>query len=305
MRTYKYLCLSFILSLLFFVANGQEINDANEKIFFSEIKSNGGEDIGSWDYIYDFKTQIKKELISKNLVNIFNGIPKISYDKKYLSYFIKKNGKQFICLLNLQKDVVELNVEVPMLSGELNVSTNLNYMTFYRNIEFYNRNMKEIYLLNINSKEILRLTNNNVPDFNPIFSPSEKMLLYLEENSSKTILKSYNISNKETSDIIVFSGTGYQLFQYLDEERVLLKSKENRGTPFILNLKSGTIQKLDLDRILDIAISPDGKRMVYLRAQGFDDPTWNLFIADINGKIINKIPYSINIDIMGPQWVKY
>lgn len=301
----KYLYLSIILSSLLFVASAQEIEEnANGKIFFGEIQSDGSQDIGSKRYIYDIKTQTKKELTSKHLRNVFNGIPRISYDQKYLAYFVKKDKNQFIYLLNLPNDSLDLNLEVPMLSGELQLSKNLNYMAFYRNIDMYNRKTKEIYLVNVNSKEISRITTNTVPDFNPIFSPDEEQLSFLEEQPTKTFLKSYNIKSKKVSEIKVFPNTGYQLFQYLDNDRVLLSSKENQGSPFILNIKSGTIQKINLDRIYDISISPDGKRMVYLRAKSLEDPTWDLFITDMNGKIISKILYSDNIDILGPQWVK-
>lgn len=301
----KYFCISlFLSSTLLFAVNAQEMDkNINKKIYFNEIKSDGVKDIWTKDYIYDIKTQTKKELTSKYLRNVFNGIPRISYDQKYLAYFVKKDKNQFIYLLNLSNDSLELNLEVPMLSGELQLSKNLNYMTFYRNIDMYNRKTKEIYLVNVNSKEIFRITTNSVPDFNPTFSPDEEQLSFLEEQPTKTLLKSYNIKSKKISEIKVFPNTGYQLFQYLDNERVLLSSKDNQGSPFILNIKSGEIQKINLDRIYDISISPDGKRMVYLRAKSLDDPIWDLFITDMNGKVIDKILYSDNIDIFGPQWV--
>lgn len=295
--------VSLLCTFLIGIDTGRSSNE-KMKIFFEEINNSGAYDSGSKYYFYDLKNKSKKEVTNKHLSNVFNGTPRITSDGKYLFYFVKENQKQFIKMLDLQTNSIKFNQEIPMLASELRISNDLKYLTYTINKTFYEKDTRNIFLLHLETKEITQITNNKLPAYNPVFSPTNDALVFLyQESFRKTILKKYYINNKTIEVLKIFPDSGYTLFQWLDGDKVLLTRKEKSGTPFILDLKTGKMTDLNLDKIYEISISPDGKKMVYLRALGYDDPSWDLYVSDIDGRNVIKIPYRNNIDIMSPQWV--
>ncbi len=302
--------LTLILGILVFPINALGENDNNYKIFFSEVRTSDtcADYLETKYYIYDIKNKSRQEIINRSLANVCYDTPKILLGFNYIYFFTKEKNKQYACLLNIQNNTKEVFYEVPLKSSGLIASNNLKYMAFYRYINEDDWKSQKIFLSDLISKQILQITNNNVPDYDPIFSKDGESLFFLEKtlsekNAMKTILKCYQIDKKQTTDLKVFSDSGYRLFQCLNNGEVLMARKDKGGIPFRLNLQTGKMTDLNIDRISDISISPDEKKMVYLQYMGYEDPAWDVFISDIDGKNVQKIPNARNIDIMAPQWV--
>lgn len=274
------------------------------QIFFSEITKGSGQDLGTRYFLYDLNNQVKKEVRSKHIKNVYNGLPQVSLDGKFIVFFDNENEKTFLKLIDINNNREVLSKEVPTYSGMLFMSNDKNYFAFCSNTDRWKSTTKEVYIYDVKMDSIKQITQNNMYDYNPIISPTNDSLVYLQmKDTQKTILKRYYFENGLTEDLKTFDDSGFKLFQWLDNDQLLLTRKENSGTPFLLDLKTGETTNLALDKIYDIKISPDRKMILYLQAPAYEDPTWSLYVSDLAGSNIYKIPQEEKVDIMAPQWV--
>lgn len=268
------------------------------KLFFIEITTQGCEDIDSDYYVYDVATGEKRMKFSEEQLPS-SGPPIISNDGRFFAYCFEENGQDHMRLLDVNNNMLIINKQVPFITYEIDffkdyiaISGNTG-----RSIE-----SREMYLININTMELERITNNNVSDYNPVISPDNDGLLFLQLNkeNTQTYLMKYDFNSKEVDKVNTFDGTKYGLFQWLNNNRALLV-KRGAGIPFVFDLKTGVTTKISLDRIYSIKVSPDEKKMVYLRIRE-TEPRLDLYITDIDGSNVEKLTVADNIDIIAPQW---
>jgi tricorn protease-like protein len=226
---------------------------------------------------------------------------------KYFTFFTKKDKSQYLNVLNLGKDKIEKKIKVPFLSCDLVLSKNIQRMAFCRydiEGEDTGEDKRKIYFYENRSDKLIRVTNHDLPDYDPVFSPDEDFILYLNQASlSKTILKKYNIVKAIIEDVRTFSGTGYELAQWAENGLVLMINHNKNSTPFWLDMKTGKTKDINLERIYFAKASPDGKKLMYHQARKDDDSTWDLFVSDIDGKNPQMIAKPDNVDIFGVEWV--
>lgn len=273
-------------------------------IFFSEITKGSGQDLGTRYYLYDLNKQVKREIKSKYIKNVYNGLPQVSLDGELMVFFAKENNKTYLKLIDIYNDREVFSKEVPIYSGMLLMSDDKSHFAFCSNTDRWKSSTKEVHIYDTKTDSIKQITQNKMYDYNPIISPTNDSLVYLQMvDAQKTILKIYHFETGLTEDLKAFDDTGFNLFQWLDNNQLLLTKKENSGTPFLFNIRTGKTIDLHLDKIYDIKISPDKKRILYLQAPAYEDPTWSLYVSDIDGENLEKIPQEENVDIMAPQWV--
>jgi tricorn protease-like protein len=153
-------------------------------IFYGEIETKGCIDLGTRYFIYNISNKKSMEI-----KNAFNGMPVPTRDLKHFVFFTKKGQNQYLNVLNTDKEKIEKKEKIPILSGELAVSKNMQYMAFCRD-EVEGDDKREIYFYNNKSSKLSKITTNDFPDYNPVFSPDGNFILYLSKpNLHSTILK--------------------------------------------------------------------------------------------------------------------
>lgn len=275
---------------------GQDKNKSLQ-LFFIEIKTMGDNEVSKY-FVYDVDNNEK--MIIPKLQSY--GPPIISEDGKYFAYQFEENDKRFMKLLDVEADEIVLNKPIHFSVIDKNFGKDYIALSGNTTRHFYTR---EIYLINIETGKLEQVTDNDVMDYDPVVSGNNDALLFLQMDKelTKTILKRYSISRKTIETIYTFGDTGYYLFQWLENDWVLLTKRERSGVPFLFNLKSTETREINLDRISDIAISPDGKKMMYIRMAGYDDPVGYLYISDIDGSNVLEIKANDKrVDFITPQW---
>lgn len=289
-----------VMSVCFAYAKGID-GSTNLKLFFIEITTQGCEDINTDYYIYDITTGEKIKKFREEQISS-SGPPMISEDGNCILYYYEENSNKFIRLLNINKNMLVINKQVSFTVYGKNF--NRDYIALSGATSRYAES-SEIYLINIENMELKRITNNNIMDYDPVISPNNNALIFLQKNKelTKTYLKEYSFNSKEIRTIHMFEGTGYYLFQWLRNDKALLTKRDKYGTPFLLDLESGKAVEFNLDNVSKITISPDGRKIAYLR--GREDAGYNLdlYISNIDGSNVETIKVDDNVDIVAPQWL--
>lgn len=270
----------------------------NLMLFFAEIATMGHEDLSASYYIYDVKTKEKRKSIANEII-VASDPPVISEDGKLFAYYYEKNGKKAIRLSDTDKNKLLIDEEIQFSVYDKDFTKDYIVVSGNATRHYYGR---EIYMINIRTNEITRITNNNVMDYGPVISPNNDALIFLQVTETKTYLIKYSFTNEKLKTIYTFEGYGYNLFQWLKSDKVLLTRKDNYGTPFLFDLESFNIVDLNLDNISEIKISPDEKMIAYLQGRKDAEYILDLYISDIDGENAEKVIIDENIDIVAPQW---
>lgn len=289
-----------MIFLCSFQVNGEE-EKKNIKLFFSEVISHGHIDTHGGYYVYDIMTGNKERRFDKKQLPAY-GPPCISEDGNYFAYYYEEEKNKYIRVVDIQKNVLILSKEVPF-DGIRQMDFRKDLIAVCGKTGRYYYNI-ELFLINVNTKELERITNNDLVDYDPVISPAGDSILFLQINSelTETYLQEYSLTTNETKTVHVFEDTGYELYQWLEEDKILLTRKEKSGIPFIMDLKTKKITDFDLDRIAYIQVSPDGEKLVYLRMVYYDDPFMELYISDFDGSNEKKIEVDDRVDVIEPQW---
>ncbi len=282
------------VTLLFTCSFNAQGESGSLKLFFIELKTIGDVEYPKY-YTYDLITKEKKHVNINQLPSL--GPPIISENGKFFIYQYEEKDKRFIRLLDIENDKLLVNEQVPFSIIEKDF--NKNYIVIGGNTGRYYY-LLDILLVNIKTKEIKQITSNDVMDYNPVILPGNDAIFYLQIKDTETYLKKYSFEEEEIKTVFTFEDTGYYLFQWLNSNKLLLTKKDKRGTPFILDLETFEITDFNLNGISEIRISPDETKMAYLRKR--DYLGLDLFVSDIDGNNLEKIPVDDNIDFVAPRW---
>lgn len=250
-------------------------------------------------YEYNLRTKEKTKIIKKPLES--TGLICISTDGKYLLYYDETNENKFIRIIDAKSE--KQIVDKPVSFEVFDKSITTNYVIMNGATGRWADSM-DIYLYNIKTDELKRITNNDVRDYNPVISYDSEALFFLQENEdlTKTYLKRMVFDSDKVETLHIFEGTAYRLYQCLNDGKLLMTKRDNEGTPFLWDLETKESIEYNLDRISDIMISPDGKKMFYLRISEIG-PYCDLYVSDVDGSNREKIEPNENWNILSAQWV--
>lgn len=250
-------------------------------------------------YKYNLKTKKKERIFGNTLKSI--GLPCMSTDGKYLLYNYETNGINFIKIIDAESQKQVVDRSIPFKVYDKNITS--NYVAMSGTTSRWADSM-EIYLYDIKTNEIECITNNDVRDYNPVILQDNKAMIFLQESKdlTKTYLKKLVFGSDKVETLHVFEGTAYKLFQWLNDGKLLMTKRDNEGTPFLWDLEAKATIEFELDRISSIMISPDGKKMLYLRISEIG-PYYDLYISDIDGSNLEKVGVDKDRNILFAQWI--
>ncbi|HLP57410.1 MAG TPA: S9 family peptidase [Candidatus Deferrimicrobium sp.] len=156
----------------------------------------------------------------------------------------------------------------------LDVSTDSKFIIFTARYENRrnNLNLSEIYILDVENKKIRRLTENSIPEENPLWSPDGKQFIFKTADANAWTNKNEKIflmnpESKEYRPVSQrFEGNVLDVYWGTDGKTLFFNGQQGTDTNlFQLDIASGQYKKLtDFKGTFEVnAMSNDCKRMVY------------------------------------------
>ena len=202
-------------------------------------------------FLYDLKTGDKRRLTN----GLRADYPAISPDKKLVA-FVKKDLKNSkIGLLRLSDNKIEYIFESPEYAeiSNLRYSPTGEVLTF----SMWDKNERDIYLLNIKSKRLERLTADVSIDMQPAFSADGKKIFFSSDRSGIYNIYEFDIETRELKRLtnthtgffapeidkegrmfgLVFGAKGYDVCEIFDDGRIYQEKSYYRTERFPVVLK--------------------------------------------------------------------
>lgn len=163
--------------------------DGKELVFVSNM-----DDPYKWE-IYKITLKNKKiKRLTKN--NYWDGFPKFSSNGKAIVFSSKRNGSENIYTMKENGGGEKVLYESPADDNDPLLLNEYLYFKSNRDGEW------EIYRFNLKNKKMMRLTNNNYPDWNPRFSIDGTKVLIARRIKKKWRLYFINLESTVSAEVI-------------------------------------------------------------------------------------------------------
>lgn len=228
-----------------------------EKIVFYSNKS------GNFDiYVMNSDGSDMKQL---TFDDSYDGMPAWSSDGKRISFASKRGGDFDIYAMNSDGSGIKELIKTENFEGTHRWSSDGNYIAFEGNNN-NNNNNTDIYLFDVRTKKIKRLTTDEGNDFAPLFLNGRENIVFQSSRTGKYQIYKLNLKTEELKALT--SGKSHNLIGSANrDESLLTYISYESGSPqiYIMNIDGSDKRKItnsDIEKY-KAELSPDGDRIVY------------------------------------------
>jgi Tol biopolymer transport system component len=155
---------------------------------------------------------------------------------------------------------------------------------------------RDIYVMNDSGTQIERLTSNPRRDYNPRWSPDGKHIVFRRnmDPAKGRVGKSLFIMNADGNNVRQLThhegSDGYFSFSPDGKSIVFERIIENKVGIYVMNLESGRVKRLEINRVAGPDWSPDGKQIAYEKGEHGGKNVWIMTANGGNQRPLRPMP---------------
>jgi TolB protein len=162
---------------------------------------------------------------------------------------------------------------------------------------------KEIYYMDVDGKNLFRLTRNRVIDLSPSWSPNGKRIVYCSFKQRSPKIFSVDVFSFSERMIAGFEGINISPSYSPGGGRIAFTSSKERNyypNIYTVSESGGGLKRLTRGNSIDVSptFSPDGRRIAFTSNRGGSP---QIYIMGANGGAIKRITYSGGYNT-SPEW---
>ncbi len=176
-----------------------------------------------------------------------------SADGKYIAFFARYGKRRALFLADASTGKIKKRYKIPLdAAGAPSFSPDGNYIAF----SALSDAISDIYLLNLNNKNIINITNDIYYDITPTWSPDGKTILYSSRRESHDQIFEININNPKIRIQYTFENYDSVSPYYSPDMKIIYFSSNKNGIYNIYALNKETNELYQLSDVLGGAYSP-------------------------------------------------
>lgn len=179
-------------------------------------------------------------------------------------------------------------------TGSISYSPDGNKIIFASDVE----NNLDIYIIDLISSLVDRITFEAVAEFNPIFSDIGDQIAYVNGYTGRGALFTADIEGGASNDLT--GSNGYSgLPSWYNNEILFTSDRSSYSQLYRINLVNGTLFRYSTQYVdYQGQFSPDGTKIAFVSNRSGDR---NIFIMDYDGNNVQQLTFDTAIDIF-PSW---
>jgi Tol biopolymer transport system component len=188
----------------------------------------------------------------------------------------------------------------------LNWSPDGRFIVCVYEAEGRDRYQNDIYIIDIRTQKLIRLTNDIATKANPCFSPDGEKIAFLSNKERKDGLMDLyimDIKGRKRQRLthlptpFTFGG-----IVWITKETICGVKQYRMEDIYIMEKQTGRIRRLtnnvNMPRNIFPNLSPDGEKIVF---NSFVDGNWEIYVMDINGRNLKRLIHN-PADDFSPCW---
>jgi len=173
-------------------------------------------------------------------------------------------------------------------------------IAFQRGPRFGN---KEIYTMNVDGTGQTRLTNNNVHDCDPDWSPDGKTILFGRKSSDISEIWTMKENGSNPKLILRPGGTDFSTPSWSPDGKMIVFQDNLKGNSeiYVMRANGSKVTRLTNNTIEDLypSCSPDGKKIAFIRKLN----NYEVFVMNSDGSGQTRLTYNNSLSfINNPTW---
>ena len=161
----------------------------------------------------------------------------------------------------------------------------------------------EIYTMNLDGSELIRLTDDDFFDFGPQVSPDGQRIVFSSDRDGLLQLFVMDLDGSDLTQVTQSTGNNRDPWWSADGSQITFASdRDGDSEIFIIDVNGNNERQLTNNETWDVtpAWSPDGQWIAYSSSQSADDP--NIFVIHPDGTGLRRVTHSPSYDGDAVTW---